>query len=114
MRGEGLTAALDVERRQPAHGPQTAAHCQAASAVCPRAITQALGWVRLDYATGPVFLHTGLNGRPGGERTVVYFDPGRQRGVVVFTSGVNGARLYTDMLALADPGAPVVAFLAAE
>ena len=90
------------------------ARCQATPTACPRAISQALGWVRLDYPTGPVFLHTGLNGRPGGERTVAYFDPARRRGVVVLTSGSNGARLYADVAALVDPGAPIVAFLAAQ
>jgi hypothetical protein len=70
--------------------------------------------MRLDYAAGPVFVHLGLNDRPGGERTVAYFDPGRRRGVVVLTSGANGAPLYRDVLALLDPGAPVVALLAAE
>jgi CubicO group peptidase (beta-lactamase class C family) len=114
MRGEGLTPALDAERLRPARGPQMNARCQATPTACPRAISQALGWVRLDYATGPVFLHTGLNGRPGGERTVAYFDPARRRGVVVLTSGSNGARLYADVAALVDPGAPIVAFLAAQ
>jgi len=55
-----------------------------------------------------------LNGRPGGERTVAYFEPARRRGVVVFTSGSNGVRLYADVAALLDPGAPIVAYLAAE
>jgi CubicO group peptidase (beta-lactamase class C family) len=114
MRGEGLTPALDAERLRPARGPQMNARCQATPTACPRAISQALGWVRLDYAAGPVFLHTGLNGRPGGERTVAYFDPARRRGVVVLTSGSNGARLYADVAALVDPGAPIVAFLAAQ
>ena len=114
MRGEGLTPALDAERLRPARGPQMKGRCQAASAACPRAVSQALGWVRLDYDAGPVFLHTGLNGRPGGERTVAYFDPARRRGVVVLTSGSNGARLYADVAALIDPGAPIVAFLAGE
>jgi CubicO group peptidase (beta-lactamase class C family) len=114
MRSEGLTPALAAERLRPARGPQMTARCQAAPAVCPRAITQALGWVRLDYAAGPVFLHTGLNGRPGGERTMAYFDPGRRRGAVVLTSGSSGSRLYHDVLTLLDPGAPVLAFLAAE
>jgi hypothetical protein len=88
--------------------------CQAMPAVCPRAVSQALGWVRFDYAAGPVFLHTGLNGRPGGERTVAYFDPARRRGVVVLTSGSNGVRLYADVAALLDPGVPIVAFLASQ
>jgi len=34
-----------------------------------------LGWRRLEFAAGPVFMHTGSNGRPGGERTLAYFDP---------------------------------------
>ncbi len=115
MRGEGLTPALAAERLRPAAGPQTPWRCQAAPAVCPRSITQALGWMRLDYATGPVILHLGSNqDRPGGERTVAYFEPGRRRGAVVLTSGANGARLYADVLALVNPGAPIVAFLAAE
>jgi len=114
MRGEGLTPALQAERLQPARGPQMKGRCQDTSAVCPRTVSQALGWVRLDYAAGPVFMHTGLNGRPGGERTLAYFDPARRRGVVVFTSGSNGARLYAEVAALLDPGAPIVAFLAAE
>jgi CubicO group peptidase (beta-lactamase class C family) len=114
MHGEGLTPALDAERLRPARGPQMNGRCRAAPAACPRAISQALGWVRLDYAAGPVFMHTGLNGRPGGERTVAYFEPARRRGVVVLTSGSNGARLYADVAALLDPGAPTVAYLAAE
>jgi len=114
MRGEGLTPAMNAERLRPARGPQMSAQCKAAPSVCPRAISQVLGWVRLDYESGPVFVHTGSNGRPGGERTVAYFDPARQRGVVVFTSGTNGARLYADVAALLDPGAPVVAYLAQQ
>ena len=114
MKGEGLTPALSAERLRPARGPQMNWRCRAAPAVCPRTVSQALGWVRLDYAAGPVFLHTGLNGRPGGERTVAYFDPARRRGVVVLTSGSNGVRLYADVAALLDPNAPIVAVLAAE
>jgi hypothetical protein len=56
-------------------------------------------------------MHTGLNGRPGGERTVAYFDPRRRRGAVVLTSGAGGERLYRDVLAIIDPGSPVVAYL---
>jgi CubicO group peptidase (beta-lactamase class C family) len=114
MRGEGLTRALRAERLRPARGPQMNGQCRATPSACPHAISQALGWVRLDYAAGPVFLHTGSNGRPGGERTVAYFDPARRRGVVVLTSGSNGARLHADVAALLDPGAPIVAYLAAQ
>jgi hypothetical protein len=71
----------------------------------------ALGWLRLDYDGGPVFVHGGRNERPGGERTVAYFDPRRRRGVVVLTSGAEGERLTHAVLTLVDPGAPVVAYL---
>ena len=112
MRGEELTPDLAAERLRPARGPQAAWTCRfAPPAVCPRAVTMALGWKRLDFADGPVFMHTGRNDRPGGERTVAYFDPGHRRGAVVLTSGAEGERLYRDVLALVDPGAAVVAFL---
>ena len=84
----------------------------AAPGICPRAVTFALGWLRLDYADGPLFLFTGRNDRPGGERTVAYFDPARRGGAVVLTGGAGGERLLHDVLALVDPASPVVAFLA--
>jgi hypothetical protein len=59
-------------------------------------------------------LFVGLNDRPGGERTVVYFEPQRRRGVVVLTSGRNGQRLFLDVLDILDPGSPVTAFLRAR
>ncbi len=114
MRREGLPPKLAAERLRPAPGPQVDWKCKTPSNTCPIAVTQALGWLRVDYPDGPVFLHTGLNGRPGGERTVAYFDPGRDRGAVVFTSGENGVRLYHDVLSLLDPGAPIVQYLAPD
>jgi CubicO group peptidase (beta-lactamase class C family) len=113
MRGDGLTPALAAERRQPAPGPQPPLQCTAApAALCPSATRMALGWVRLDYADGPVFLHGGRNERPGGaESTVAYFDPRRRRGLVVLTSGAQGNRVLHGVAALVNPGAPVVAFL---
>jgi CubicO group peptidase (beta-lactamase class C family) len=114
MNGEGLTPSLAAERLRPARGPQPqpARPCKVAPpAACPRGANMALGWMRLDYDDGPVMLHTGMNSRPGGERTVVYFDPRRRRGVVVLTSGTNGRRLYLDVLDLVDPGSPVTAYL---
>jgi CubicO group peptidase (beta-lactamase class C family) len=112
MHGEGLTAALAAERLRPAAAPQPARTCTVEPPVsCPRTVGMALGWSRLDYAGGPVMLHTGLNSRPGGERTLAYFDAKRRRGVVVLTSGTNGQRLYLDVLDLVDPGSPVAAYL---
>lgn len=112
MREEGLPPALAAERFQPARGPQIPWECSRSTTSCPKGVTQTLGWLRVDYDNGPVFLHTGLNGRPGGERTVAYFDPGRRHGAVVFTSGVNGERLYRDVLRILDPDAPILAYLA--
>jgi CubicO group peptidase (beta-lactamase class C family) len=112
MRGEVLTPSLAAERLHAARGPQPMGSCKVAPpAACPRAVNMALGWLRLDYDGGPVMLHTGMNSRPGGERTVAYFDPLRRRGVVVLTSGANGQRLYLDVLDLVDPGSPVTAYL---
>ena len=113
MNGERLTKAMDAERFRPASGPQPPLGCKMdPPAVCPRALNFALGWIRLDYDTGPIMAFVGLNDRPGGgERTLVYFDPRTRRGVVVLTSGRNGQRLLLDVLDVIEPGSPVTAFL---
>jgi CubicO group peptidase (beta-lactamase class C family) len=114
MQAEGLTKALAAERFEPVRGPQPAWVCPAkAVPVCPRASNIVFGWNRLDFESGPVFMHTGSNGRAGGERTLAYFDPGRRRGVVILTSGAEGERLYRDIAALMDPGSRVSGYLAA-
>ena len=115
MRGEGLTRQLAAERLRPARGPQPEWTCDAAPVtVCPQALKVVLGWRRLEFSDGPVFIHTGSNGRPGGERTLAYFDPGRRRGVVILTSGAEGGRLYRDVAAIMDPGSPVSAYLVSQ
>jgi CubicO group peptidase (beta-lactamase class C family) len=115
MRGEGLTRRLAAERLRPVHGPQPEWTCDVAPVTaCPRALKVVLGWRRLEFADGPVFMHTGSNGRPGGERTLAYFDPGRRRGVVILTSGEEGGRLYRDIAAIMDPGSPVSAYLVSQ
>ncbi len=111
MDGEGLPPALASERLQPARGPQFSWKCPATMFRCPLKVTQALGWLRVDYERGPVFLHTGLNGRPGGERTIAYFDSAGRRGAVVFTSGENGVKLYVDVLRILDPSASILEYL---
>jgi CubicO group peptidase (beta-lactamase class C family) len=113
MNGERLTKAMAAERLRPASGPQPPLGCKIAPpGVCPRALNFALGWIRLDYDTGPIMAFLGLNDRPGGgERTLVYFDPKTRRGVVVLTSGRNGQRLLLDVLDVVEPGSPVTAFL---
>ncbi len=112
MNGDDLTKAMSSERLLPASGPQPPFACKMEPAtLCPRALNFVLGWVRLDYERGPMMLFVGLNDRPGGERTLVYFDPTRWRGVVVLTSGQGGQRLMLDIADLVDPGSPVAAFL---
>jgi CubicO group peptidase (beta-lactamase class C family) len=113
MKGERLTDAVAAERLQPARGPNLPARpCSVAPpAVCPTAVSFATGWLRLDYADGPVMMFTGLNQRPGGERTIAYFDPRRRHGAVVLTSGDKGQQLFMDVLDLMDPGSPVTAFV---
>jgi len=56
-------------------------------------------------------LYLGMNSRPGGERTIAYFDPQRRHGVVVLTSGNNGQQLFLDILDLVGPGSPITAFV---
>ena len=115
MRGEGLTRRLAAERLRPVSGPQPEWTCEVAPVtVCPQTLKVVLGWRRLQFADGPVFMHTGSNGRPGGERTLAYFDPGRRRGVVILTSGAEGGQLYRDIAAIMDPGSSVSAYLASQ
>jgi hypothetical protein len=96
-------------------GPQPEWKCEIEPvAACPRAFDVVLGWRRLEFADGPVFMHTGADGRPGGERTLAYFDPGRRRGVVILTNGTEGERLYRDIAVIMDPGSSVSTYLAAR
>ena len=113
MKGEGLTKELAAERLRPMRGPQPPARsCKVAPpATCPSAVNFAIGWLRLDYESGPIMMFTGLNSRPGGERTIAYFDPQRGHGVVVLTSGDKGQQLMLDVLDLVDPGSAAAAFL---
>ena len=65
-----------------------------------------------DYDRGPIMAFLGRNERQGGaERTLVWFDPQRRRGVVVLTSGRNGQRLLLDVVEMVDPESPLPAFL---
>lgn len=114
MRGDGLTAALHRERLEPASGPQVQWQCRTAAARCPSRVAQVPGWMRLDFDAGPVFMHTGLNSRPGGERTVAWFEPGRRRAMVVFTSGTNGVRLYSDIVGMLSGASRIAAYLGAQ
>jgi CubicO group peptidase (beta-lactamase class C family) len=115
MRSEGLTKQLAAERWHPVRGPQPEWACDAVPAnACPRSLKVVLGWRRLEFADGPVFMHTGSNARPGGERTLAYFDPKRRRGVVILTNGAEGGRLYRDIAAIMDPGSSISAYLASQ
>ena len=115
MRSEGLTRQLAAERLRPVRGPQPEWTCDVAPVTaCPQTLKVVLGWRRLEFADGPVFMHTGSNGRPGGERTLAYFDPRRRRGVVILTSGAEGGRLYRDIAAIMDPGSPVSIYLVSQ
>lgn len=115
MRGEGLTRRLAAQRLRPVSGPQPDWTCQVTPVTaCPQTLKVVFGWRRLEFADGPIFMHTGSNGRPGGERTLAYFNPGRRRGVVILTSGAEGGRLYRDIAAIMDPGSPVSVHLASQ
>lgn len=115
MRGDGLTPRLAAERLRPVSGPQPDWTCDVTPVItCPLSLKVVLGWRHLEFVDGPVFMHTGSNDRPGGERTLAYFDPRRRRGVVILTSGAEGGRLYRDVAAIMDPGSTVSAYLASQ
>lgn len=115
MRGEGLTRQLGAERLRPVRGPQPEWTCDAAPvSACPQTLKVVLGWRRLEFSDGPVFMHTGSNDRPGGERTLAYFDPRRRRGVVILTNGAEGGRLYRDIAAIMDPGSSASIYLVSQ
>jgi CubicO group peptidase (beta-lactamase class C family) len=112
MNGDRLSKATAAEHLRPASGPQPPFGCKMEpAALCPRAMNFALGWIRLDYQSGPIMLFLGMNERPGGEWTLVYFEPQTRRGVIILTSGRNGQRLLLDVLDVVDPASPVTAFL---
>jgi CubicO group peptidase (beta-lactamase class C family) len=115
MKGEGLTPKLAFERLHPMRGPQPEWTCDATPVVaCPRTLKVVPGWRRLEFADGPIFMHTGSNDRPGGERTLAYFDPRRQDGVVVLTSGAEGGRLYRKIAAIIGQGTSVSEYLISQ
>ncbi|HMG11866.1 MAG TPA: serine hydrolase domain-containing protein [Gemmatimonadaceae bacterium] len=112
MNGDRLSKAMAAEHLRPASGPQPPFGCKMEPAAqCPRAMNFALGWIRLDYESGPIMLFLGMNERPGGEWTLVYFEPQARRGVIVLTSGRNGQRLLLDVLDVVEPASPIAAFL---
>ena len=115
MKGEGLTPQLAIERFRPVRGPQPEWTCDAVPlTVCPQTLKVVLGWRRLEFADGPVFMHTGSNDRPGGERTLAYFDQRRKYGVVILTSGAEGGRLYREIAPIIDQGSAVSAYLVSQ
>lgn len=114
MQGEGLTPELAAERFTPVDGPQPEWTCDAATAACPLDFKVVLGWRRLGFADGTIFMHTGSNDRPGGERTLAYFDPRRKRGVVILTNGAEGGQLYRQIAPIIDQRSPVSMYLALQ
>jgi CubicO group peptidase (beta-lactamase class C family) len=115
MKGERLTPQLAIERFRPVRGPQPEWTCDALPVTaCPRTFKVVLGWRRLEFADCPIFMHTGSNDRPGGERTLAYFDPRSQHGVVSLTSGAEGGRLYREIAPIIDQGSPVSMYLVSQ
>lgn len=71
--------------------------------VCPPRIGWGLGWMVLGFPGETVIVHTGVN---DGERSVAFFVPEKDVGLVILTNGANGARLIRDVTAAAydNPG----------
>lgn len=64
---------------------------------CPTSVGFGLGWEVLDYGSERVVRHTGSD---WGERTIGFFVPSRNVGVVIFTNGANGNKVIRDLSAL--------------
>jgi CubicO group peptidase (beta-lactamase class C family) len=88
MNRDGLSAALAAQRDSiHATGVET---CDPARVpVCPARIGYGLGWTVFEYPDPAenVLWHTGGD---WGEKTIVYYWPGRREGVVIFANGARG------------------------
>lgn len=75
---------------------------------CPNRIGFALGWSVFSYPGETVIMH---GGGDWGERTLGFFVPERQTGVIIFTNGANGMKVIRDVASLLYPDSPFIEFL---
>ncbi|WP_339913958.1 serine hydrolase domain-containing protein [uncultured Brevundimonas sp.] len=113
MQGQGLTLPIR-EARGRIYDDQVAMACPPGiipADLCPRHTGYGLGWMIYETADQRLFIH---NGKGWGENTFAMFDPDRQTGVVVFTSGAYGRAVISDVLKLLVDNPQLNALVAAE
>lgn len=76
--------------------------------ICPDGVGMAMGWMVFRYGDETVISHTGSD---EGEQTIAFFVPERRLGLVIFTNGANGRRLFPEIVAQLYPNEKFVAFL---
>jgi CubicO group peptidase (beta-lactamase class C family) len=110
MNSEGLSPAIaaqryayDVELRDGGCGEG-----RLPMDVCPAGVGMALGWMVFRYEGETVITHSGSD---SGEQTLVFFVPERGIGVVIFTNGANGKRLFPRIVAQLYPNEAFLALL---
>jgi CubicO group peptidase (beta-lactamase class C family) len=109
MAHDGLPAAL-VAQRDSIHATGVETCDPARVPLCPVAIGYGLGWTVFEYADPAenVLWHTGGD---WGEKSIVFYWPGRREGVVMFTNGANGFKVMVPAAALLSEGRDFNAFL---
>ena len=64
---------------------------------CPKSMGWTTGWLLFDYGEERIVYH---DGGDLGEKTLAFYSPEREEGVVVFTNGANGAEVMFDIAAV--------------
>lgn len=76
--------------------------------VCPDGVGMGLGWMVMRYGEETVITHSGSD---SGEQTLAFFVPERRIGLVIFTNGANGKRVFPDIVAQVYPNEAFLALL---
>jgi CubicO group peptidase (beta-lactamase class C family) len=108
MREERLNDALALERHRIQTDRRAELCAPPRQAHCPDAAGFGLGWEVYRFGNAHVHMHTG---KDQGLFTFAYFSPERERGVVIFTNGENGAQLVLPVLDALKHDGDFVAFL---
>lgn len=113
MKGQGLTSPVR-EARGRIYDDQAAMACPPGiipPELCPQHTGYGLGWMIYETADQRLFIH---NGKDWGENTFAMFDPDRQTGLVVFTTGAYGRAVISHVLKQLVDNPELNALVAAE
>lgn len=108
MADEGISGDLAARRFQ-INDNLFASGCPWGPEACPVEGGFGLGWTVFRYENETVVMH---GGGDWGERTIGFFVPERQVGVIVFTNGANGSRTISRVAEVLYPESDFLDFLA--